>query len=116
MTARKFDIEIEQGATFKMDLTYRNTLGALVDLSLHDAYMQVRERVGAPVLCSMTVENGRIVLTSTGDIRVRIPASETSKIGVERCVYDLFLVAPAAAEVDKLLYGDAAVALSVTRL
>ena len=115
MTARKFDIEVEQGALFQMTLVYRNAAGALIDLTNYTAAMQVREVIGGRVYASASVANGRITVNASGQIVVTIPASETKGIGITQGVYDLFLTSPDGIQVQKLLYGDAVIAPSVTR-
>lgn len=115
MTARKLDIEIEQGATFAMILTYLNNSGSPVDLTGYDAHMQVRDAVGGKVFLSTSVASGHIVLTALGEIRVTISAFETANTKAVRGLYDLFLKSPGGEPTVKLLLGIATITASVTR-
>lgn len=115
MTARKYDIEVEQGATFVMTLTYKNALGVAVDLTNYAVAMQIRESVGGRIYASASVANGRITADVTGTIVVTIPAADTRLMSSERGVYDLFLTAPSGVIATKMLYGDVEITPSVTR-
>lgn len=115
MTARKYDISIEQGATFLMTLTYKNAAGVPINLTGYGATMQVREAVAQRVFASASTGNGRITVNGSGQIAISVAASETAAIEVTRGVYDLFLQAPGGNPVEKLLYGDVIINPSVTR-
>lgn len=115
MTARKYDISVEQGATFVMTMIYRDSYGVPVDLTGYGASMQIREEVGGRMFASATTVNSRITVGAVGQISVTIPASETAEVSVTRAVYDFFLAAPAGNPIVKLLYGDVVVCPSVTR-
>lgn len=114
-TAQKYDIELDQGATFVLQLVYKDGSGATIDLTGYSAHMQIREEVGGKVYATANTSGNRIVLGADGSIVVTIPHSETSKIDIERGIYDLFLAEPFGAPVLKILYGDVAVNPSVSR-
>lgn len=115
MTAPRYDITIEQSATFEMFLVYKNAAGVVVDLSLYDAEMQVRESVGGRVLATATKTNGRIVMNASGQVNISIPALETRLIDSPRGVYDLFITPPGGTPVRKVIFGDVDIKTSVTR-
>lgn len=116
MTARRFDIEIEQGATFAMALTYKNASGVPVNLTGYTVDMQVRESVGGKLLVTASTANGKVTVSWAGEIDVLVPHGETALIsGAERGVYDLFLRAPLGASSEKLLYGNVSISQSVMR-
>jgi hypothetical protein len=115
MTARKYDIAIDQGATFELAMVYKDAAGVVVNLTGYTVAMQIRASVGGKMFASATTANGRITVNASGNIAIAIPAAETANINVEQAVYDLFLHAPGGDPVKKLLYGDAVVNPSVTR-
>lgn len=115
MTARKFDISIEQGATFVMTLTYKDDTGTPIDLTGYKVEMQVRDKVGGRIFMSANTANGRITVNTVGQIMVRVPHTETREIQLVYGVYDLFLHNATDDFVEKLVFGDAIVGPSVTR-
>lgn len=115
MTARKFDIKLEQGASFVMTLIYKDAEGVPIDVTGSDARMQIREAAGGRIFASADIANGRITLAAGGKITVQIPYAETAKVQVQRGVYDLFLISPSGTHAERLIYGDVLINASITR-
>lgn len=116
MAAGQHDILIEPGANFQLSLVYKDSAGALVNLTGYTARMQVRPTKDSDtVLMSATTANGTITMGGTaGTITVDVPAADT--LGVEglKGVYDLLITSPAGA-VTRLLQGVAYINQDVTR-
>lgn len=108
-------LEMEQGATFRVSLTYTDANNAPISLVGYKAHMQVRLRVGAPVLIDLSTENGGIVLNGTsGVISVRGKASDTLKV-TRNAVYDLHLIsATDPEEVVRVFGGPVVLTKAVT--
>lgn len=115
MAARKFNIRVEQGATFTLNMIYKYSNGTVIDLINHEASMQIRDTPGGRVYATLSVANGRITLSAVGDIVVRLSPAETLAITLDRGVYDLFLKAPGGIEAERLVYGDVQVDKAVSR-
>ena len=115
MAAGLYDITIEQGATFQMNLTWKDSTGAAVNITGYTARMQVRENYEAEsTLVSLTSSGGDIVLGGAlGTIVITIGASVTQLLQLDEAVYDLELVN--GATVTRLLQGKATVSREVTR-
>lgn len=115
MAAGLYDITIEQGATFQMSLTWKDSTGAAVNITGYTARMQVRENYEAEsTLVSLTSSGGDIVLGGAlGTIVITIGASVTQVLQLDEAVYDLELVN--GATVTRLLQGKATVSREVTR-
>jgi hypothetical protein len=115
MAAGLYDITIEQGATFQMSLTWKDSTGAAVNITGYTARMQVRENYESDsTLVSLTSSGGDIVLGGAlGTIAVTIAASVTQLLQLDEAVYDLELVN--GATVTRLLQGKATVSREVTR-
>ena len=115
MAAGLYDITIEQGATFTLSLTWKDSTGAAVNITGYTARMQVRENYESEsTLVSLTSAGGDIVLGGAlGTIAVTIAASVTQLLQLEEAVYDLELVN--GATVTRLLQGKATVSREVTR-
>lgn len=115
MAAGLYDITIEQGATFQMNLTWKDSTGAAVNITGYTARMQVRENYEAEsTLVSLTSTGGDIVLGGAlGTIAITIAASATQTLQLDEAVYDLELVN--GATVTRLIQGKAIISREVTR-
>ena len=115
MAAGLYDITIEQGATFTLSLTWKDSTDAPVNITGYTARMQVRENYEAEsTLVSLTSSGGDIVLGGAlGTIAITIAASVTQLLQLDEAVYDLELVN--GATVTRLLQGKATVSREVTR-
>lgn len=115
MPAGRFDITVEQGSTFNLQLAYKTPAGTPVNLTNFTARMQIRaDYCSSNWVANCTTENGGIVLGgSAGTIVVSIPATTTEWIEAGQYVYDLELVSGSA--VTRLIEGRATVTSEVTR-
>jgi hypothetical protein len=112
--AGRYDITIEQGTGFELPLSY-TAAGTLVDFTGCKARLQVRPKVGSAIrLINLTTENGGIVFGSTGQLKLVMSATATSRLTFSRAVYDLEIV-PSAAEPYRLLEGSVFLNREVTR-
>lgn len=116
MTASKYDITIEQGATFKLPLTY-TAAGVPVNISGWSIRMQVRESYKHGITLDLTNANLGVRATPTlGKFVVYATDEQTAGIPFTRGVYDLELVIPAATpEVIRLLQGKVSITREVTQ-
>lgn len=116
MAAADYDILIEQGSTFSLNIVWKDSEGTPIDITGHTARMQIRKTVkSTDVLASATTENGKIVLGGeTGTIDVTIPNSETSDLSIKCGVYDLELESDSGI-VTRLIQGSVTVSPEVTR-
>lgn len=108
--AAKYDIVIEQGATFTRTVTF--TAG-IADLTNYSARMQVRRRISdTDTLLDLTVGNG-ITMTTTA-ITITVEAEDTAALNFDSAVYDLEIESPDGV-VTRLLYGPVVLSREVTR-
>jgi len=116
MTAAAHDITIEQGATFVLNLVWRDANDALINISGYTARMQVRATHRSEVkLLDFTTENGAITLGGAlGTIAVVGLATLTDDVPARPAVYDLELISPSGV-VTRLIEGYATVTPEVTR-
>jgi hypothetical protein len=114
--AAYFDLKIEQGATFRRVFTWRDSNGALVNLTGYTARMQIRRRKSSTdVEHSATTSNGGIALGGAlGTVTVTIPANVTEDFAFNSGVYDLELVASDNV-VTRFVEGAVEVSKEVTR-
>lgn len=116
MAAARKNLVIEQGATFTLDMVYRQSNGTPVNLTGYSARMQIRLRHESPTaLLSFTTQGGSIVLGGAlGTIVVTATATQTAALPARSAVYDLELVAPDTT-VTRLMQGSVTITPEVTR-
>jgi hypothetical protein len=80
MSAGKFDITVEQGATFSLPLVFNNEDGTPMDVSLWQFAGQIKDNYSDPTaLVSFSFTAG----STTNMISVTIPAASTAMIPVD---------------------------------
>lgn len=124
MTAGSHDITIEQGATFRLSLIWREptvneVAGDPIDLTGYTARMQVRRKhTSDTTILSLTSAAGDITLGgAAGTIVVVATAAATAAIDTDNktlsAVYDLELIN--GSTVTRLLEGSVTITPEVTR-
>jgi hypothetical protein len=117
MPAAKYDFEIEQGATFRLPMVWRDAEGDPIDLSGYAARMQVRGKIGDDDFlfeATSGPDGGIVIDPVAGSIVVEISAVDTAAIHWRRGVYDLEIEAPDGF-VTRLVQGAVSVSPEVTR-
>jgi hypothetical protein len=122
MAAGIKDIAIEAGSTFRLSLAWHQpgpdeaTQGPPYDLTGATAQMQIRQRVGSPVLIDLDTgpTSGITLSGATGMIDVLIPWEVTNALTIRKGVYDLFVTFPHAQGREKVLKGKVTVDQAVT--
>lgn len=109
------DICIDQGATFRLTVVWKDGTGTPVNLNGYVARMQIRRtiRSDTPVL-SLTTGNGITLGGATGSVTIVATAAQTAAINIRSGVYDLELEAPDGT-VTRLMEGNVTVSFEVTR-
>jgi hypothetical protein len=116
MAAGVYDIVIEQGATFNLNVRWLDPDDDPVDITGYSARMQVRRTYKSEdTLLSLTSEDGEIILGGAlGTIAVTASAEDTASIDAKSGVYDLELVSPAGV-VTRVVQGAVTVSPEVTK-
>jgi hypothetical protein len=125
MSAGRYDIVLEQGATFDLPLRYEDSSGG-VDLNGYSARMQVREAPASELLVEFNSDltsNGFILLSgaaedredgANGNLRVFMSAANSTALPRFSGRYDLELV-DSTGYVIRLLEGQFRVEPEITR-
>lgn len=125
MPQNNYNIELNQGDTFSLNLTVKNPSGSLKNLTSHTARMQMRPSYSSNTVTeSLSTANGEISINTTSStVSLTLSAARTAAITVDmdngfpprtKYVYDLELIDGSSA-VTKLIYGEVTVYGEVTR-
>ena len=117
MSAGRFDLIIEQGATYSQTFTYETAAGLPINLTAYTAAMQIRETAESDVvLATSGGSTPSITLTlggALGTIVVAMTAAKTALLSFDTAVYDLELTT--GTTVIRLLEGEVKLSKEVTR-
>jgi len=125
MPAGRYNLLIEQGATYTLELQYKDSNGAIVDLTGYSGRLQIRPSIGSPTayLClssslnpdgtglNFSGSNGSTP-PSSGSIGVYISAITSSLLTFNTGVYDLEIAS--GSFVTRLLQGNVQLSKEVT--
>ena len=96
MSATRYDIVIEQGATYKLDLTYKDAAGGNM-ITGHSARMQIKDSYKGEIVggsnnkADFSSPNNGIIVNASGypNIKIDISAADTATYDFDNAVYDL---------------------------
>lgn len=123
VVANQYNIVVEQGGTFTLQITYKDSSGSAIDLTNYAARMEIRQAyTSASALVTLTSASGGSGDTSgialggaAGTITVVIAAATTGSLTAPATnVYDLELIAQNGS-VTRLVEGKATVSPGVTQ-
>ncbi len=123
MAAGKLDIYIEQGSSFNYKLTFKDSLGAPIDLTGQTFAGQIRRGAGDPTIIATFTCGILNQITNTGEMTFSLTAAQTSLIPLEplsepakvttQFAYDLERTLPGGT-VERVIEGLATVSPEVT--
>jgi len=118
MSAAKINLPvIEQGATYRHTLYWKDSLSVPIDLSNCTSRMQIRATVdSSAVITELSTANGRIIITTEeGKLELVISSSVTKLLKpIATAVYDLEVYFPNSDTV-RLIEGKIIIKAEVTR-
>lgn len=120
MSAGEADLICDQGATFSVVITYKNSSGSAINLSGYGARMDIRygQTTDADILLALGASNGFISVSdaTNGKITINIPASTTDNFNPQTYYYDLeiFNTNVSPTFVDRVIMGKFDVTPQVT--
>ena len=128
MAAGKFSFTIEQGATLDLELAYKDSGSNPIDLTDHQARMQIRPSIGSETVIltlSSSLDNDGTGLNlsgssgtnppTSGSIGIFISANSSSQLNFETAVYDLEIASGSTHPiVTRILEGNIQLSKNVT--
>lgn len=117
MSAAIYNATIDQGATFTLQVTYKNSAGAPINLTGYTAALQVRQNYyDDTALVSLTSPSNGIVITgATGTIDITMSSGQTGSLDEGIYVYDLEINS-GGGTITRLIQGQFTVSPEVTRV
>ena len=117
MTAAIYNATIDQGATWTLQVVYKNDAGTPINLTGYTAALQVRQNYyDTTALLTLTSPSGGIVITgATGTIDITMTAVQTGSLDEGFYVYDLEITSSGGI-VTRLIQGQFTVSPEVTRV
>ena len=118
MTAGTYNITIEQGATYNLNLALYTDSAKTTpkDLTGYTAKKQLRSTKSDPdSLLTLTTGGGGITIggTSTNEIQIAVSATQTASMNFKTALYDLELTT--GATISRLVEGTVTLSKEVTR-
>jgi len=113
-----YNVEIDQGADWYLDVNYDQPNGSPVNLTSYTAALQLRSLPeDTTAVLTLTTANGGITITgATGLVAIHATATQTRAIDDGTYYYDLEITSGASpAVVTRLIQGQAVVSAEVTR-
>ena len=112
MTAATYDLVVDQGSDFAIDLTITEG-GAAKNLTGYSGRAQLRTTIAASsASASFTVT---VVNASNGTMKMELSAATTTSLAAGRYVYDLEIHTANDATVKRLIQGSCTINQQVTR-
>tara|TARA_R110002126_G_scaffold231858_3_gene376444 strand:+ start:1017 stop:1361 length:345 start_codon:yes stop_codon:yes gene_type:complete len=113
--AVSYNVTIDQGATWYLNVEYDNPNGTPVNITSYTAALQIRSLPeSATAVLSLATGSGITITGATGLIAITATATQTRAIDEGTYYYDLEITSPAGV-VTRLVQGQAVVTPEVTR-
>jgi nucleoside phosphorylase len=113
--AEKMDLYVDSGATYTNGVEFRDSAGALVNLTGYTAALKVRPTVeSSTVSLSLTQASGITLGGVAGTVDFTFTAAQTTTLASGNYVYDL-KVTSAGGVATRLVEGDVIVSAEVSR-
>lgn len=114
MPAVTKNLTIEQKATFRKKMTYRDKFKKPINLTGYGARLQIRAADGS-LIADLSTQNGKIILgAAAGTIELVLTAAETTVMTFATALYDLKLIAPNGDEI-RMLQGKVTLSVGQTQ-
>lgn len=115
MSAGIYNFTLDQGATWNLEVLYKDSAGAVINLTGYDAALQIRKAYDTdePVLELDSDGNGIVITANLGKLAITASAADTADIAPGDYVYDLEI--SSGSVVTRIIQGTVHVSPEVTR-
>lgn len=116
MVAGKYDVTIEQGATWLEEFTWTDSDDVLINLTGYTAAATVKKTYGGETLITATSSGGSPTITlggAAGTININVPHATTAAVAAQSGVWDIELTSGGGVRT-RLLEGKATITPEVT--
>lgn len=111
-----YNVVVDQGADWFLNVTYDQPNGTPVDITDYTAELQFRSLPNDPVaVLTLTTDEGITITGVEGLIAIHATAAQTRAIDEGIYYYDLEITAPSTGVVTRIIQGQADVSAEVTR-
>lgn len=116
MSAGIYNFTMDQGSNWNLNVLYKDSNGAAINLTGYTAAMQLRQNYNSDdAVLTLTTSNGGIVITGNlGKLVLSATATQTGALDAGYYVYDLEIASGGV--VTRLFQGQITVAGEVTRV
>lgn len=114
--ASTYNILVDQGSTYTLAVTYKDSSGTAINLTGYTAAMQLRENYdSATAVLSLSSPSSGIVITgASGLVTITMSAIQTAALSADTFLYDLEIASPASVKT-RLIQGVVVVSAEVTK-
>lgn len=117
MTAGIWNLVMDQGSVWTLQITYEDSNGNPINLTSCTAKMQLRSLPDDPnVALTLSSSNGSIVITPlTGIIAITATSQATGAVSTGPYYYDIEITDTVTNQVSRIMQGQIVVSAEVTR-
>ena len=114
--ASTYNILVDQGATYTLAVTYKDSSGTAINLTGYTAAMQLRDSYdSATAVLSLSSPSSGIVITgASGLVTITMSATQTAALSADTFLYDLEITSTASVKT-RLIQGVVVVSAEVTK-
>jgi hypothetical protein len=107
---------VDQGATYTLAVTYKDSSGTAINLTGYTAAMQLRYSYDSAtaVLSLSSPSNGIVITGASGLVTITISANQTAALSADTFLYDLEITSPTTVKT-RLIQGVVVVSAEVTK-
>ena len=117
MSAGIYNIDLEQGSDYGLDIVYKDGDGDLIDLTSYGARMDIKDSPDSDAITSLTNTNGGLIIhtiaTSSPNIQISMTAGATAALDFDNEFYDLEVFS--GISVSKVLRGRVKLIKEITK-